>query len=264
MIRTIALLMLLVMAQSAAAQQSPPAAPAPKPAAKAKQPAPKADGAKATETATGGRCIGVISHLGPFQVQQVGIVVFGNDLKEEPLPGLDDLVVARVRAAAGPGIAVRKVGHAPAAFLSFDGPDRPLFRNLEEDLAAIVRRVAQGAACERYVVVTRYETKFWNTNQTIRGVGVVTYGEGRKTYLFALAFIRVYDGRSFAVLKKGPGGGRPDLGTSMFGTGISGPARDLGTGPWPPTAAAMASMRDGARSLLTQSLDQALPALLAP
>jgi hypothetical protein len=263
MIRMVALLLALVLSQTAEAQNAPSAPP--KAAAKARPATPKSSGsAKPAEPVPGGPCIGVISHLGPFQVQQVGLVVFGNDLKELPMPGLDDVVVARVRAAAGPRVAVRKISHAPNAFVPFDGPDRPLFRNMEADLTAIVRNIAQGAGCERYVVVVRSETKFWNTNQIIRGVGVVTYGEGRKTYLFALSQIRVYDGRSFEILKRGPGGGRPDFGTTMFGTGISGPARDLGTTTWPPAPEAIPGLRDGARSLFAESLDKALPALLAP
>jgi hypothetical protein len=259
MIRLIVLLLALAVPLPAWAQEAPP-----KPAAKAKQASPKAGAAKPAEPAANGSCIGVITHLGPFQVQHVSPIVFGNDLKEQPMPGLDDLVVARVRAAAGGRASVRKIAYASNAFVPFDGPDRPLFRNAEEDLTSVVRSIAKGSGCERYVVVVRGMSKFWNTNQLLKGVGVATFAEGRKTYLFALSYIRVYDGRSFAILKKGPGGGMPDLGNKLFGTGISGPARDLGTTTWPPAPEAIPGLRDGARSLLAQSLDKVLPGLLAP
>jgi hypothetical protein len=111
-IRYFALLLALAVAQSALAQIAPtptpnpsPAKPSPaKPAAKKSAP-PKSDAGATPAAAQHGPCIGVIPHVGDlFAVQDFGL--FSYDFKEVPIEswGLDDLVVARVRAAAGTGI----------------------------------------------------------------------------------------------------------------------------------------------------------------
>src|SRR5437870_5053219 len=92
--------------------QPAPAAAAPTPATKppSKKPAAKKTSAKPVGPADNGPCqIGVISDIGDqFVVQNVGLTVFGNERSEIPTKGwgLDDLVIARVRAAAGPGVTV--------------------------------------------------------------------------------------------------------------------------------------------------------------
>jgi hypothetical protein len=111
---------------SARAQSSPapqPAATSPaKPTVKSttKRTAPKAKASATPSTpAESGPCqLGVIPAIGDqFVVQKIGLTVFGNEEAEIPIPtwGLDDLVVARVRAAA-PGLMVRKLSYAKATF----------------------------------------------------------------------------------------------------------------------------------------------------
>src|SRR5947208_15750302 len=115
---------LSLLVQSAWAQtQSAPAATAPEPAAK---PAVKKSAAKTKTsakpvgpTASGPCQVGVISEMSDrFIVQTVGFTVFGNERSEVPIDGwgLDDLVIARVRAAAGPGVPVRKIAYTKDAF----------------------------------------------------------------------------------------------------------------------------------------------------
>src|SRR5579862_6519524 len=118
-IRNVAVVLALAVAQPALAQTAPTPAPNPSPAKSstikpspakpspakpaAKKPArPKPDAGAtpaAAASAPRGPCIGVIPHVGDhFAVRTVGLTVFGNDLKEIPIEswGLDDLVVARV------------------------------------------------------------------------------------------------------------------------------------------------------------------------
>ena len=146
MIRTVALLLALAVAQPALAQTAPLPAPNPsptkpsptKPAVK-KPASPKQDAgapAAAATAAQHGRCIGVIPHIGDhFVVQTIGVMAFGNDLKEVPVEswGLDDLVVARVRAAAGTSVAVRRIANAANAFEPYDHPPRRLFGDADKD-----------------------------------------------------------------------------------------------------------------------------------
>jgi hypothetical protein len=267
MLRLFALLFALALASPAFAQPAPPSPPAKTQAKPAKSETTKPAAPKATapvkqaDPAPTGPCIGVISRVGDFSIQDIGLVVFANDLKEIPVPawGLDDLVVARVRASAGPRANVRKISYSPAAFAPYERPERTLFRNSEDDLARVVKAVAQSSGCERYVVVVRGGSKFAGTNQSVSGIGVVNYA-GAKTYLYALTYIRIYDGRSFAIVKRGPGGDYK-LFSSLFTTGISGPSREVKGLTWPP---APDSLREQIRAMLAESMDQALPKLLAP
>ena len=273
LVRLMTLLLALALAHPALAQTAPPqpqAVPAPPPAKPAqKKPAPPKSGTASQPTAQSGPCIGVIPHIGDsFSVQRIGITVFGNEVKDVPIQpwGFDDVVVARVRAAAGPRFAVRRIAFGKDAFVPYEKPERTLFRDSEADLKAVVQKIGQGAGCERYVVVIKSYNQFSGTNQTVGGIGIVNYGVSGldRTWLFALSYVVVYDGRTFAVLKKGTGGGDQNILVTAFKGDLRGPNRQLDKFAWPPAPEAVMGLRDSARSLLTESLDKGLPALLAP
>ncbi len=296
MIRSIALLLALILTHPALAQTAPPPAPNPSPAkatpakVSAAKPAPAkvspakpalkkpaaptpdagAASADAAAAAQHGPCIGVISHLGPFVLQNIGMTVFTNEFKEVPIESwaLDDLVVARVRAAAGTRIAVRRIAYAASAFDPFDHPASRLFRNANEDLKSVVQSIAPGGGCERYVVVIRGQSEFAGTNQRMEGLGVINRDSLllSRTYLFALTSIIVYDGHTFDVLKHGAGStGEDKILSALLGTNpVRGPSREVKDFAWPPSPDATANLRDQLRTLLADSLDKALPELLAP
>src|ERR1700733_12978546 len=108
MVRLAALLLAFSLVHSAQAQTvQPPAAAKAKPAAKM----PAAPKAAAATPAASGPCIGVFPLMfDQFGVRKIGITVFGNDFTQIKVDnwGLDDLVVERLRAAVGPGLAVRR------------------------------------------------------------------------------------------------------------------------------------------------------------
>jgi hypothetical protein len=244
--------------QGAATQTGTPAA---------KKSAPKAKtGAK--PVADSGPCqIGVIPVIGDtFVVQKVGLMVFGNELTEVSTSGwgLDDLVIARIRAAA-PGATVRKITAAKDAFAAIKRPEglSGLFHDTNTDLVAAVRQIVAGTHCKRYVLVRRYGSQFSNTNQSVRGVGIVSWG-GR-TYLFALTYIRVFDGEDFSIIKRGAASTDDESPISrvLLLNPIRG--RKLEEGPFPAApeeAASNPALRDGVRALLAASLDQTMPAML--
>ena len=282
MIRNLALLFALTLAQPAVAQDAPTPAPtpAPKPSpAKpaAKKPAPPKSDAGATPAAAAaqrGRCIGVIPHIGDrFAVQTIGVMAFGNDLKEVPIKswGLDDLVVARVRAAAGAGVAVRRIAYPANAFEPFDHPQSRLFRNAEKDLKSVVQAIAGAAGCERYVVVLKDTNADRLTNQSFTGIGIFSRAGG-DVHLFALTALSVFDGHTFEVLKQHVGspveeklGSNPTLFDVMRTNPMRGPNVPLKEDfSWPPAPDAVMSLRDPTRALLAESLDKTLPKLLAP
>jgi hypothetical protein len=281
-IRTVVLLLALAVAKPALAQTAPTPAPNPSPTKSSpalKKPAPPkpdagASAAAATAAAQRGRCIGVIPHIGDrFVVQTIGPMVFGNDLKEVPIEswGLDDLVVARVRAAAGTGVAVRRIAYPANAFEPFDNPPNRLFRNVEKDLKSVVQAIASAGGCERYVVVVKDTDGDRMTNQTFTGIGIFSRAGG-DTHLFALTALFVFDGHTFEVLKKGVGSpveeklpSNPSLYDVLRTNPMRGPnlaLKDFSS--WPPATDAVMGLRDETRALLAESLDKTLPKLLAP
>lgn len=256
-----------VYAQTQPAPGAPQATAPAKPAAKKAAPKAKAGATPAGAADTGPCQLGVISDLGDqFAVQAVGLTVFGNEKADVTVAGwgLDDLAVARVRAAAGPGVRVRKISFAKEALAP---PERSgsFFRDTKAELSNAVRQIASGSNCERYVLINRSTSQFSNLNQTVRGMGIVTWSY--RTFLFALSYVRVYDGQSFEVIKQAAATTDDEAVISrvLLLNPIRGPNREVERSVFPaePSAAATnPALRDGVRSLLTTSLDKTLPAML--
>ncbi|MFH1340302.1 MAG: hypothetical protein ABIL01_03665 [Pseudomonadota bacterium] len=253
MVRLAALLIAFGLVHSAHAQTvQPPAAAKAKPAAK-KPPAPKA--AAATPAPSGPCSIGVFPLLGNrFDVSMPGRDKFKQITVENW--GLDDLVIERLRAAVGRGTAVRRVAYAKGAFDGY-GPTAPIFQT-DSKSSDLVRRAAAQTQCERYIVVTR--SNVFIGNRPTFGIGLVNSGIGSfsVTVLHAVVGFVIYDGHSFAVLKRGTGspGGRL-LSDS--------PAIRLQGFPWPerPEEVNTPAMREATRKLLGDVLDNSLPKMLA-
>jgi hypothetical protein len=273
MLRSFAVaLVLSCLAQCAWAQAQPaPAAPTGASATKppARKPASRAKPiARPAGPAESGPCqIGVISAIGDlFAVQKIGLTVFGNDLAEVPIEawGLDDLVVARVRAAAAPGAGVRKIAYPKGLFAPYDNPTT-IFRNSQNELTALVRQITANSGCERYFVVTKLTVKLDSTNQDIRGVGILNRGVGplSRTSLFAHVQLTEFDGQTFAIRR---------LPFAGFGSALAGafrigqdPLTELDNASFPEPAAEAANnamLRDHTRALLAARLDKTLPAYL--
>ena len=276
MIRPVAVALVLscfVASASAQAQPAPEtAATQAKPAVKKQSPKTKAATKPSGEAQSGPCQLGVIPAVGDqFVVQKVGLTVFGNEHTEVPIGnwGLDDLVVARVRAAA-PGMAVRRIAYAKDAFTRYEQPaGLVLFRDEKTELSNIVRQIAAGAKCERYVLVIRLTGPFSNTNQTVRGVGIVNWFNPIKSrnYLFALTYIRVFDGQDFSIIKQGAASTDDEslMSRALMLVPVRGPNRELDEASFPAApadATTNPAFRDGVRALLTTSLDKTLPAML--
>ncbi len=231
-------------------EQTPPAAAAAattatsvvKPLAKRPAPGPSTD-AKPHAQAQSGRCLGVIAAAGDrFMVKKIGLTVFGTETKIAPIEtwGLDDLIVARVRVAAGAGVPVLRLAYPKDAFEPYYDPQSQPFRNSWGQLTAIVRRIAAGTNCRRYVVVFK------------------------KTYLFAYIHVTVFDGENFAI-RKNP----YTTIQSRLTEALLVPRKDfnleIDSTLFPLSAAEAANsttLRDGARAVLTERLDDLLPAFL--
>jgi hypothetical protein len=250
--------------------QSPSTAPAAPPPSSpaAKKNAPKAKAAvRPAPTIDSGPCkYGVIIAVGDvFAVQKIGLTVFGNEHTEVPISwGLDDLIFARARAAAG-GIALRRISYAKGMFDSYYHPQSSLFRNDRQDLAERTRQIAGNAGCERYYVFTRLSGQVQGTNQFAEGIGVLNRGVGplNSTSLFANIGLTVFDGDTFEI-RKAPSVNFEAVLTRMAKSLTGDPSLNKiedNAFPVPPEDAARSTvLRDGSRNLLTDRLDKMLPA----
>lgn len=269
----IALLSLMTSAvgQTPPAPAAPPAQTAPaKPVAK-KPAKPKASPAKPAEQTAAGPCsVGVIAATqDPFVVETIGLTVFGNEYAEVPVSwGLDDLVFARVRAAAGT-TPIRRIAYAKGTFDAYYHPKPSLFRNEREELSNLIRQIAGNAGCERYVVVARSEGMLPGTNQPLRGLGILHRGVGIISYSFLYAYIgvSVFDGQTFEI-KKGPGVTLEGVMKHMADSFVQDEhLRKVDDSLYPVAASDAANntaLRDNIRDFLTQRLDKILPPYFAP
>jgi hypothetical protein len=231
-----------------------------------KKPAPKAKAAAKPRATDSGPCrIGVIAATGDvFAVQKIGLTVFGNELAEVPVTwGLDDLIFARVRAAAGAS-PVRRIAYAKGTFDAYYHPQPSLFRNERDKLATLVRQLAGNASCDRYLVVIRLEGQFGGTNQTMSGIGVLNRGTSlfSRSYLFAFIGIIVFDGRTFEI-RKDPYANLESV-MARFAANLTKDENlhELDNSAFPaspPEAANSTTLRDGTRDLLAAPLDKILP-----
>lgn len=265
--------LLSILASAFAQTPSTPAAPSAQTAAPAKpavkKAAPRAKpAAKLPVAADSGPCqTGVISAIGDqFSVQHVGLTMFGNEYMEAPIEawGIDDLFVARVRAAA-PGTAVRKIAYASGAFKPYYHPEAKLFRNDRDDLTALVRQIAGTANCERYVVATKSRVSVDGTNQSIEGLGVYKNWASPSGRGVVVAYFRinVFDGRTFDI-HRAPTRSFGDVVASSF-SNKNDNMQILNNLEFPKTPEQVtnsALLRDSTRSLLTAQLDKYLPAYI--
>ena len=253
---------------------APAAAPAPPLPGKpvAKKPAPKAKAAvkPLAAAADSGPCqIEVIPAIGDkFVLEHIGLTVFGNEFTDAPVESwaLDDLVVARARAAAG-GQSVKRITYARGAFDPYYNPPRELFRDAKNDLVNVVRQVAANANCDRYLVVVRSSGQVPNTNQSATGIGLLTNwasGTFKNAQLFTFIGIAVFDGKTFTKHEDPIGfGARLAEHLSHFGRSeFFEPLKDFEVPATPESVAGNSRLRDGARAMIAARLDKELPAYL--
>lgn len=266
----VAAIILLCFAAPARSQSPSSAVSSGNPVAKKQAPKAKAAARPAAASTDSGPCqIGVIPAIGDkFVLEHIGLTVFGNEFTDAPIEswGLDDLVVARARAAA-PGKSVRRIAYARDAFEPFYHPPRELFRDASHDLIDVVRRVAANTSCERYLVVVRFTGQVPGTNQSAHGIGLLTNwasGAFKNAQLFSFISVVVYDGRTFAKREDPIGFGArlaAHLSNPMKSDFFE-PLKDFEVPATPEAVAGNSRLRDGARAMLAAKLDKELPAYL--
>ena len=229
-------------------------------------------------SAGGGPCdFGVVVTAGDeFTVLTTGLTVFQHKKTVVPIPGwgLQDLIFARARAAIPAGVSVLRIPYNPAKFPPRDESkdtlkDR-LFRDLNAELAAYMREAVKGTNCRHYIQVLNSVSPIGSSNYTVRGFGILNQDVvlGRRIYLYALAFIRIFDGRDFAIVRQSSALINLDHSLAVqriLGKLVGGPYRELPAESFPARpedAADNPALRDGVRAMLAASLDKTLPLLL--
>jgi hypothetical protein len=218
--------------------------------------------------------LGVIVSVGDeFMTKKIGLNPFGNDEAVVSIEswGLNDLAFARVRAAVPAGVIVRRIPYTKSAFPPREESKFQLFRDRKAELADLMRQITNGTQCRRYILVSKSISKFRESAHTVRGIGIVDLDipVGRRTYLFALSFIRVFDGRDFSIIRQGSAltNREPLMQRMLLGELILGPYSELSEASFPRQAERSAdnlALREYARALLTASLDKTLPMMLRP
>jgi hypothetical protein len=253
-------------AQSPSTTNAPAASTPAKPVAKKAAPKPKAAAKQPVAAETGPCRLGVISALGDrFAVQKFGLTVFETEESEASVEGwgLDDLVVARVRAATGADPTVRRIAYPKGAFEPFYHPTSRFLPDPREGLPAIVRSITPAANCERYLVVTRFKGQLPGTNLMLDGIGAYSRGLGsiaRHSHLFANVGMILIDGRSYETISRPFAGLGTRLAEGLRLTEDPLTKLDNSLFPEPVTAVqGNTTLRERTRALVAARLDQTLP-----
>jgi len=234
----------------------------------AKKAAPKAKAAAKQPVATeAGPCrLGVISAVGDrFAVQKFGLTVFETEESEVAVDGwgLDELVVARVRAATNNDPTVRRIAFPKGAFQTFYNPTSRFLPDPREGLPAIVRNITPTAKCDRYLVVTRSKGQVPGTNLILDGVGAYNRGIGsvlRHSHLFAHIALSMLDGITYERVNRPFAGVGARLAAGLRIT--EDPLTKLDNSLFPESTAAVpgsTALRERTRTLIAANLDQVLP-----
>jgi len=256
-------------AQTPSTADAPPATASAKPVAKKAAPKAKAAPKQPVASEAGPCRIGVISAVDDrFAVQKFGLTVFETEESEIAVNGwgLDDLVVARVRAATNNDPTVRRIAFPKGAFQPFYNPTSRFLPDPREGLPAIVRNITPTAKCDRYLVVTRSKGQVPGTNLILDGVGAYNRGIGsvfRHSHLFAHIALSMLDGITYERVNRPFAGVGARLAASMRLT--EDPLTKLDNSLFPESTSAVpgnAALRERTRTLIAANLDQILPDFL--
>ena len=255
-------------AQSPSTSSAPAAATPAKPVVKKAAPKPKAV-AKQPVAETGPCRLGVISALGDrFSVQKFGLTIFETEESEATMNGwgLDDLPLARVRAATGADPSVRRIAYPKGAFEPYYNPKSRFLPDPNEGLPAIVRSITANANCERYLVITKYNGIVPGTKLEINGIGVYSQGIGsfaRHSHLFANVAVSMYDGTTYEKISRSLAAFGASFSAGLGLTEDPLTKLDNSLFPDPPeSASSSATLKERTRALVSARLDRMIPVYL--
>jgi len=195
------------------------------------------------------RTVGIVSAFADtFDVQKIGMMVFGNDLKTIPISswGIDDLAAGKVRALLSKRYDVRPVTYQRATIASA--------KSGRYGIGEAIRPNVSPLGLDAYVVLVGAGTPYGNTNQSLYGLGIVEHA-GFQYFLFALYEIVLVDGNDFSFL---------GLSIASFPNALRGkPVQKVDQSLWPTSldAASNPRLKEGVIDLIDQTLPSTLQQL---
>jgi hypothetical protein len=211
---------------------------------------------------TGRKSVCVISAIGDtFSLQKVGVTAFGNALDKVPVEawGIDKFVGDKISSQLAQRFDARRLDYSRGAFAFIERTRSPFAgdsKDFREEIRDAARGIVASQRCDLSVVVTKSGGMYSSTNQSMYGLGLVDNSNLILTdnfYLFALWEMRVFDGKTFAVLghKGAPSSDMP------LQSLIRGPYRKVDKSWWPAPAqvAQNAKLRGATLQLLEQSIE---------
>jgi hypothetical protein len=219
-------------------------------------------GAGASSKVNDVKTLGIISALGArFEVRRVGLTVFNNDLKELPIDswGIDELVVGRTRGLLARSFDVRPVTYNKAPFTEQASIWNPV------SVGDKVRAEASPQGLDAYLVVVPGLSAYSNTNQNMRGLGIVHGGitDSLLSHYFvhALYEVTLVDGHQFGSMGSAIAF-IPNEQRSLFaGNFVAGPHREVDETWWPTSLDAASNQR--LKGAVVELIDQSLPGALS-
>ncbi len=138
-----------------------------------------------------------------------------------------------------------------------------LFGDRDGYICNVLHKATLGQSFDYYIKVGVKETPFANTNQFVKGLGIVHregFGSGY-TFVHALFNIEVLDGRTCSVVRRE----EPPSSQGFLFAAIHGPTLEVDAS-WMPSAsnaAHDARLKKATRTLVERGLTQALPRVFA-
>ncbi len=200
------------------------------------------------ERMAGIRTIGIISALPEvFQVKEIGLTVFGNDVQGIPIGswGIDDLVIGKVR-----GLLSKRFDQRPVTYQrSIIALANPGWDGLGEKIRPYIS--TQGL--DAYVVLKGGSSQYINTNQILYGFGMVEHLT-LNYFLYALYGVILIDGHDFSQIGA-TAAYLPEMAPPLSGP-IRGPHLKIDKSWWPTSLdpAANPQLKAGVIDLIDKSL----------
>jgi hypothetical protein len=208
----------------------------------------------------GVRTIGIVSAIGDkFYLRKVGFTVFGNESQEIPIDswGIDELMTSKIRAALAGRLDVRPVKYRRAAFAE---AENTIAIGVESLRGETVRTEVTPQGLDAYLIVTKATAPYGQTNQMLRGLGMVDGFKFGDHLIYAYAFysISLVDGHDWTVSRGTFATIQGDAG--LFGPRLKGASRELDKSWWPASLDAASNQR--LKGVVAELIDQSLPGTL--
>lgn len=188
----------------------------------------KPKAAQATAASAGKKTVCVVSDVAhEFQLQKIGLTVFGNEASTVPVPQwkLDQAIFDKTKAILSASFNLK---HIPTKIETY-APLRTeggFLRDRDGERVALIQKLTASSGCDFILLVAGNASQVGSTNQYVGGLGVLEMGNelfGYYRQVHALTFLYVYDAKTMERLQYNRGETDED---TLFKT-IRGPSQEV-------------------------------------